>query len=326
LVPPKKVTCFIASAIGRPDVDDILDRAVIPVFDALHIRGSRVDRVEHNDDIDETIFHLIDEADFCLVDLTYARPSVYYEAGYAVGSGKPVIFIARSDHFSAKVDDPQGLLRIHFDLQMKNIIPWSAPTGPFRERLRRRVNHVVRPILRKASQSEKQEDERRQFGKLPATVQIQRLTNTALNILRRRGFRQWKPHKNGAPEVYPNHFVVNRVIGQRTEDVRFTCLQSITKNMLMNSFYGSFSSSMRQGECSSAVVIHILVSLRNIPPSRLTGALPSYSPLSVGCVHAHYDRPDGRLSEDIYVHLISGVASQSEFALSLQGVLKQHDM
>src|SRR5262245_31154821 len=81
--------CFIASALGRPDVDAVYDKCVIPVLERLRVAVSRVDRVEHNDDIDDKIFALLDAADFAIADLSYARPSVYYEAGYAAGAGKP---------------------------------------------------------------------------------------------------------------------------------------------------------------------------------------------------------------------------------------------
>src|SRR4029077_16552559 len=117
--------CFVASAFDREDVDAIYDRAIRPVLKQLHLTVKRVDRIEHNDDIDDRILQLMLEADLCIADLTYARPSVYYEAGFVSGRDKPVIYVARADHFRAKDNDPEGNLRVHFDLQMRNIIPWT---------------------------------------------------------------------------------------------------------------------------------------------------------------------------------------------------------
>jgi len=94
--------CFIASPLSHKDVDIIYDKAIRPILKELKIQPIRIDKIEHNDDIDDKIFQLLDKADFCVADLTYARPSVYYEAGYAFASGKPVIYIARKDHFVAK--------------------------------------------------------------------------------------------------------------------------------------------------------------------------------------------------------------------------------
>lgn len=86
--------CFVATAFGRDDVDEVYDKCVRPALKRLHVQPSRVNRVEHNEDIDNKIFELLNAADFAIVDLTYSRPSVYYDAGYAFGTGKPVIYIA----------------------------------------------------------------------------------------------------------------------------------------------------------------------------------------------------------------------------------------
>jgi hypothetical protein len=121
--------CFVASAFGQDDVDQLYTKAIRPVFKDLGVEPLRVDHVEHNDDIDDKMFALLEQCDLCLTDLTYARPSAYFEAGYADGSGRPVIYTARSDHFRAVDSDPAGNLRIHFDLQMKNVISWVGPAA-----------------------------------------------------------------------------------------------------------------------------------------------------------------------------------------------------
>src|SRR5512144_3286136 len=119
--------CFIASAFGHDDIDAIYDHCIVPTLRKLSVAPLRVDRVKHNEDIDNKIFELLDSADFVIADLTYARPSVYYEAGYAAGKSKPVVYIAKHDHFKARGDDLYGNFRVHFDLQMKNIISWTVP-------------------------------------------------------------------------------------------------------------------------------------------------------------------------------------------------------
>lgn len=78
-----------------------------------------------------------------IADLTYARPSVYFEAGYAQRA-IPVIFTARSDHFREHDNDPNGNRHVHFDLKMRNIIAWSSPNDDaFPGRLTRRVTKVI---------------------------------------------------------------------------------------------------------------------------------------------------------------------------------------
>jgi hypothetical protein len=154
---PNKITqlrCFVAMAFGHPDADAVYD-AIKKALRPMHIKPVRADRIEHNDDIDDRIIAEIERADFVLADLTYARPSVYFEAGYAQRS-VPVIYTARRDHFKDKPDDPNGNLRVHFDLQMRNIIAWSGGDDRnFLKRLKSRITKVIAPIIaRKKAESE----------------------------------------------------------------------------------------------------------------------------------------------------------------------------
>lgn len=44
----------------------------------------------------EQTLKMMQEADFAIADLSYERPSCYYEVGYLQGLGKPVYIIAKS--------------------------------------------------------------------------------------------------------------------------------------------------------------------------------------------------------------------------------------
>jgi len=68
--------CFIASAFGHEDVDVIYDSCVISTLRKLSVTPLRVDRIEHNEEIDNKIFELLGFSDFVIADLTYARPRV----------------------------------------------------------------------------------------------------------------------------------------------------------------------------------------------------------------------------------------------------------
>jgi hypothetical protein len=140
-------------AFDRPDTDALYDRVIVPTLEAVNLRAVRVDRVEHNGDIDDRIIQELNESRLVLADLTFARPSVYFEAGYAQRK-VPVIYTCRKDHFGGTSDTA----RVHFDLQMRNIIGWSRPDDPtFKQRLTKRLRHVLRPILQ-------EEQEIAQFG------------------------------------------------------------------------------------------------------------------------------------------------------------------
>jgi len=142
----RKLKCFIACAFGQKDVDNIYSKIILPVLKENNIIPLRVDKINHNKNIDQKIVELIKSADFCISDLTYARPSVYYEAGYIHGQKKEVIFIARKDHFHPKTEDINGNLKIHFDLITKNIIDWNQPNLKFKNKLKARIKLIIAPI------------------------------------------------------------------------------------------------------------------------------------------------------------------------------------
>ena len=149
----QRLRCFVAIAFDHADTDAIFQN-IEDTLDKININVIRIDRVEHNDDIDDRIISEIKSADFVLADLTYARPSVYFEAGFAQRS-IPVLYTVRNDHFRPRIDDPTGNLRVHFDLQMKNIIPWKGLNDDlFQKRLRSRVLKVVAPLRAKIAASE----------------------------------------------------------------------------------------------------------------------------------------------------------------------------
>jgi hypothetical protein len=92
----EKNYAFIAMAINPNDrqLEDVLD-AIKEAAKALGIRAERVDEQQANTRITDRILESIRRAEFVICDLTFARPNVYYEAGYAQGFGKLPIYVAR---------------------------------------------------------------------------------------------------------------------------------------------------------------------------------------------------------------------------------------
>jgi hypothetical protein len=88
----------------------------------------RVDRIEHVDSIDDRIVMELRRSQSVVADFTGHRAGVYFEAGFALGLGRPVIWTCRRD-------DMHGL---HFDTRQYNFIAWESPSG-LREALTRRL-------------------------------------------------------------------------------------------------------------------------------------------------------------------------------------------
>ena len=73
-----------------------------------------IDEVEHNDFITPELLNWIRKSRFVVVDLTHKNNGAYFEEGYAMGLGKPVIQLCKKG-----VD-------LHFDIAQKNTIMWGT--------------------------------------------------------------------------------------------------------------------------------------------------------------------------------------------------------
>ena len=87
---------FIAMAIdpSRPELDDVLD-AIKEASISLSLNAERIDEDHSTERITDRILDSIEKAEFVIADLTYSKPNVYYEAGYAHALEKTPIYIAR---------------------------------------------------------------------------------------------------------------------------------------------------------------------------------------------------------------------------------------
>ena len=66
-----------------------------------------IDEVEHNDFITPELLKYIRDSKFVVVDLSHQNNGAYFEEGYAMGLGKPVIQLCKKD------------VRLHFDIAQK---------------------------------------------------------------------------------------------------------------------------------------------------------------------------------------------------------------
>lgn len=106
------------------------------VDDTEYFVAERVNSSEHNDKIDDRIIALIRRSGLVVADFTGGRGGVYFEAGFALGLGIPVVWTCRKDW-----ED-----KLHFDTRQYNHIIWNDPAD-LRVRLRDRLNATVVPRL-----------------------------------------------------------------------------------------------------------------------------------------------------------------------------------
>ena len=114
-------TVFIACAFGHTEIDELSNKYFFSACEKLGYEAVRVDMTEPSQTITERIMGGITEAACVIADLTYTRPSVYFEVGYSVGLGIPLLLTSRKDHFHGKKDTQ----RVHFDLEQYKISFWE---------------------------------------------------------------------------------------------------------------------------------------------------------------------------------------------------------
>lgn len=94
----------------------------------------RIDKQEHNNKIDDEIIASTRGARFMVADFTGGRGGVYFEAGFAAGLNKPVIWTVREDWLS----------QLHFDTRQFKHIPWKeSDLTAFRSALKNRIEATL---------------------------------------------------------------------------------------------------------------------------------------------------------------------------------------
>lgn len=99
---------------------------------AAGYKALRVDLKEHNEKICDAIIAEIRKSRFVVADFTGHRGGVYFEAGYALGLGIPVIWTCRKDE----------LEKTHFDTRQYNHIDWENE-GDLFVRLKNRIEATI---------------------------------------------------------------------------------------------------------------------------------------------------------------------------------------
>jgi hypothetical protein len=127
-------TCFIAMWFD-PSMNEAYELGILPAIEIdCGFKALRVDRKEHNNQITDEIMAGIRSAHFMVAEFTGHRAGVYYDAGFARGLGREVIYCCREDSFKER----------HFDTSVINHVVWTAPAD-LRKKLADRIRATILP-------------------------------------------------------------------------------------------------------------------------------------------------------------------------------------
>jgi hypothetical protein len=130
-----KDRAFVLMAIdpSKPEIEDVY-AAIKEVCRQFKITANRADEIEHQGRITDRILEEISGCEFLIADLTYERPNVYYEIGYAHARGLKPILYRRAE------------TRLHFDLSVHNVPEYKNVTE-LRKLLTKRLEAMTGRLL-----------------------------------------------------------------------------------------------------------------------------------------------------------------------------------
>lgn len=122
---------FVAMSFA-PELLPVWEDGIKPALEDLGFIPIRIDQTHGEDKIDDRIIAEIRKSGLLVADFTGHRGGVYFEAGFAMGLGIPVVW-------TCKRDDEEGA---HFDTRQQQHLFWETPEE-LREKLK---NHVAARI------------------------------------------------------------------------------------------------------------------------------------------------------------------------------------
>jgi hypothetical protein len=113
-------------------MDEAYSNAIVPSIVAAGFKPFRIDLKEHNNQISDEIIAEMKRSRFMVAEFTKHRQSVYYEAVFMHGLGRPVIFCCRQDQMD----------EAHFDTRQYNHIIWGG-----HEELQEKLTNRIRATI-----------------------------------------------------------------------------------------------------------------------------------------------------------------------------------
>lgn len=114
--PQNTKDAFMAMPFGDPQLDMVYENHIQPAIGQVGFHIRRVTEGQGAGLIDDQIRVGIRNSRFLVAELTKENRGVYWEAGYAEGLGKPVIYLCRVE--------PGAKLETHFDTSHLTTVPW----------------------------------------------------------------------------------------------------------------------------------------------------------------------------------------------------------
>ena len=106
----KRNVAFVLMPMDRenPELQDVYE-TIKQMCRSFDVQAYRADEIEHQDRITDLILSEIERCEMVIADLSYERPNVYYEIGYAHALKRRPILYRKTG------------TKLHFDLSVHNV-------------------------------------------------------------------------------------------------------------------------------------------------------------------------------------------------------------
>jgi nucleoside 2-deoxyribosyltransferase len=109
-----------------------MEKAIAQAVEDAGYKPVRIDKIEHVNRIDDEIIARIRRSKFLIADFTAHRNGVYFEAGFMLGLGRPVMWVCEKD----------DLKNAHFDTRQYNTIDY-LDAADLQKRLQVRIEAIM---------------------------------------------------------------------------------------------------------------------------------------------------------------------------------------
>lgn len=135
---------FMAMKFNDPELDTVFASCFQPAAARAGYTLLRVDSNPEAGLIDDQMMVQIRRARFMIADLTHANKGAYWEAGFAEGLSRPVIYTCRADHFK---EDTERDKRPHFDINHRQIVRWEDATPLALQKTGNQLTAIIRNTM-----------------------------------------------------------------------------------------------------------------------------------------------------------------------------------
>jgi hypothetical protein len=121
---PRSRRAFMAMNFGDAELDRVVETCFKPAVERAGFELRLLTDGQTAGLIDDQLRVALRTSRFVIADLTHGNNGAYWEAGYAEGLDRPVIYSCRENVWNDR--DEQGRSKVHFDTHHRNTIIWNT--------------------------------------------------------------------------------------------------------------------------------------------------------------------------------------------------------